>query len=105
MLDFMRERFPGRDDVPAWYQSLQAVMTDRVHDRNSDHRLSQKCQAFAKRQRMMLWIIHSQFMVGVDVSPLNNRFNFAKISLDVFNWPIVGRSSERSEAQSFYGLG
>ena len=44
-------------------------------------------------------------MVGVDISSLDDRLNFAQISLHIFNWPVVGGSSERGEAESFYGLG
>lgn len=45
-----------------------------------------------------------QFVVGMDISSLDDRLNLAEVSLYVCDWPVVGGSCERSKAESFYGL-
>ena len=105
VVDFMWERFPRGDDVPAFYQPLQADMADRSHGSKSHHHLSQKAPSNRKASEDDIKDRHSQLVVRVDISSLDDCFNFAQIPLNVFNWPIVRGPSERRKAQRLYGLG
>lgn len=103
-VDFVWEWLPGGDNVPA--PSISHGKADM-----SEHMtlelivvLVRNAKKSQQRQEGDGKCHYLQLVVGMDISSLNDCLNFAQISFHIFNWPIVRWSSERSEAESFYGL-
>lgn len=103
-VDFVWERLPGGDDVPAPSISHGKANMREHMTLGSIVALVRNAKTSQMRQEGDGKCHYLQLVVGMDISSLNDCFNFAQISLHIFNWPVVRWSSERSEAESFYGL-
>lgn len=66
--------------------------------------LVRNAKKFANALEVNRECLHLQLVVGMDISSLNDCLNFAQVSLHICDWPVVGGSCERREAESFYGL-